>query len=134
MLNLVNIYRQQKARPDGKSYVWYELLCGDDYVAKNLMCGQPSKIVRCSEYVLNKALGGDPQHIDITPEKCEAMVGKNVYVMYNEQGYTCFIRFYDEGEKQGGNNSSSSGKAAANASEPVSLPECPPDDNSYPFN
>ena len=64
--------------------------------------------VRVSEYVLNKALGGDSASNMIQPAICETMVGKAVYVMYNEKGFVGFVRFYDPDEKQG---SSSKGSA-----------------------
>lgn len=99
MLTLVNIYRTDYKKTDGTISHWYDLLCSDDYVSKNHLCGSPSKTVRVSEYVLNKALGGDSASNMIQPAICETMVGKAVYVMYNEKGFVGFVRFYDPDEK-----------------------------------
>lgn len=108
MLTLVNIYRTDYKKADGTISHWYDLLCSDDYVSKNHLCGSPSKTVRVSEYVLNKALGGDSASNMIQPAICETMVGKAVYVMYNEKGFVGFIRFYDPDEKQGSSSKGSS--------------------------
>lgn len=100
MLNLVNIYRAPFKKADGTVSEWYELLCSDDYQSKNLLCGNPSKTLRVSAYVLNKALGGDAESNMIQPSICENMVGKAVYSMFNEKGYVCYIRFYDPDEQK----------------------------------
>lgn len=84
---------------------FYKLLCSDTYESRDHMAGTPFKIVACSEYVINKALGNDPSYINITKEALQRVIGKNVYVMYNEQGYTAFIRFYDDDEKKRNNAS-----------------------------
>lgn len=101
MLTLVNIYRTDYKKADDTISHWYDLLCSDDYVSKNHLCVSPSKTVRVSEYVLNKALGGDSASNMIQPAICETIVGKAVYVMYNEKGFVGFVRFYDPDEKQG---------------------------------
>ena len=98
MFTLVNIYRAPFKKADGTVSEWYELLCSDDYQSKNLLCGNPSKTLRVSAYVLNKALGGDAESNMIQPAICENMVGKAVYCMFNEKGYVCYIRFYDPDE------------------------------------
>lgn len=110
MLTLVNIYRSDFKKADGTISHWYDLLCGDDYVSKNCLCGSPSKTVRVSEYVLNKALGGDASSMMIQPAICEQQVGKAVYIMYNERGYVNYVRFYVPDEKQ---ESASSAPAAS---------------------
>ena len=99
MLSLLNIYKAPFKKADGTTSMWYELLCADDYVSKNLLCGSPSKTLRVSGYVLNKALGGDDNSDMIQPAICEGKVGKAVYVLYNEKGYINFIKFYDPDEK-----------------------------------
>ena len=99
MLNLVNIYSAPFRKADGTVSMWYELLCFDDYVSKNLLCGNPSKTLRVSAYVLNKALGGDQNSDMIQPAIAEQMVGKAVYHMFNEKGYVSYIRFFDPEEK-----------------------------------
>lgn len=104
MLTLVNIYRNTFKKQDGTLSTWYDLLCSDDYVAKNHLCGSPSKTVRVSEYVLNKALGGDDQSNMIQPAICEGMVGKSVYTMYNDHGYLSYLRFFDPDEKKSGSS------------------------------
>ena len=101
MLTLVNIYRTDYKKADDTISHWYDLLCSDDYVSKNHLCVSPSKTVRVSEYVLNKALGGDSASNMNQPAICETIVGKAVYVMYNEKGFVGFVRFYDPDEKQG---------------------------------
>lgn len=104
MLNLVNIYRTPFKKADGTVSEWYELLCSDDYQSKELLCGNPSRTLRVSAYVLNKALGGDAESNMIQPAICENMVGKAVYHMFNEKGYVCYIRFYDPDEKKSGDS------------------------------
>lgn len=99
MLNLVNIYSAPFKKADGTISMWYELLCVDDYVSKNLLCGNPTKTLRVSAYVLNKALGGDDNSDMIQPAIAEKMVGKVVYHMYNEKGYVSYIRFYEPDDK-----------------------------------
>lgn len=116
MLTLVNIYRVTRRKNDA-TYEWYDLLCSDDYVSKDHLCGSASKTLHVSKYVLNKALGGDDNSDMVQPAICETKVGKAVYNMFNERGYVSYIRFYDPDEKQ---NSSA-------ASAPASSPEDYPD-------
>lgn len=99
MLNLLNIYKAPFKKADGTTSMWYELLCSDSYVSKNCLCGSPSKTLRVSAYVLNKALGGDDNSDMIQPAIAESKVGKAVYVLFNEKGYINFIKFYDPDEK-----------------------------------
>lgn len=125
MLTLINIQACERKKPDGTLSKWFELLCSDDYDNGHFLAGSPTKIVRCSEYVLNKALGGDQTVNMIKPESCNVQVGQAVYVMYNERGYVCYIRFYDPAEKsRSGYNSA---PAPASVSAPASTPEEYPD-------
>lgn len=117
MLTLVNIYRVTLRKKDGTYSEWYDLLCSDDYVSKDHLCGSASKTLHVSKYVLNKALGGDDNSDMVQPAICETKVGKAVYNMFNERGYVSYIRFYDPDEKQ---NSSAT-------SAPASSPEDYPD-------
>lgn len=99
MLTLVNIYKVPIKKKDGTYSDWYDLLCSDDYVSKNCLCGSASRTVRVSKYVLNKALGGDDNSDMIQPAICETHIGQAVYVMFNERGYVSYIRFYTPEEK-----------------------------------
>lgn len=116
MLTLINIQACERKKPDGTVSKWFELLCSDDYDNGHFLAGSPTKLVRVSEYVLNKALGGDQTVNMIKPEACNSMVGKAVYTMYNERGYVCYIRFYDPDEKRGSGNYSVSAPAPVSAS------------------
>jgi len=117
MLTLVNIYRQDFRRSDGTFAYWYDLLCSDTYESpKSRLCGSPTKTVRVNEYVLNKALGGDDQSNMIQPVVAERMIGKSVYVMYNDRGYVSYLRFYDPDDKK--QASSSEATSASDSSYP----------------
>lgn len=118
MLKLISI-ESCKARSTGKPF--FRLLCSDTYDNKNWLCGSPTKIVNCSEYVLEKALGGR-----ITTQAANAQVGKSVYVMFNENGYTSYIRFYDENEQR---NTSSGGYAPVLPPEPTASSATGTDDD-----
>lgn len=122
MLTLVNIYKATIRKKDGTYSDWYDLLCSDDYISKNHLCGTASKTVRVSKYVLNKALGGDDNSDMIQPAICETKVGQAVYVMHNEHGYVNFIRFYNPDDK-----SNSSGASSVPAVAPASSLEDYPD-------
>lgn len=122
MLKLISI-EKCKAHTTGKPF--FRLLCSDTYDNKNWLCGSPTKIVNCSEYVLEKALGGR-----ITQQGANEQVGKCVYVMYNENGYTSFIRFYDEDDQRSGNNS---GYSAPPPPEPPAYSDAQASDDDYAF-
>lgn len=111
MLTLASI---EKCYARTSRKVFYRLLCHDSYDNKNWLCGNPTKIVNCSEYVLEKALGGN-----INTDVANGVLGKNVYVMYNESGYTSFIRFYDPDDKKvvNGNDSAYSSGVALTEQE-----------------
>ncbi len=112
MLTLVNIYKVEIKKKDGTVSDWYDLLCSDDYVSRNHICGSASKTLRVSRYVLNKALGGDDNSDMIQPAICEAKVGQAVYNMFNERGYVSYIKFYDPDEKKKDSGSSADVPAA----------------------
>ncbi len=122
MLTLVNIYRVTLRKKDGTYSEWYDLLCSDDYVSKDHLCGSASKTLRVSKYVLNKALGGDDNSDMVQPAICEGMVGKAVYNMFNERGYVSYIKFYDPDEKK---VAASSGDVPAAAPSPDGVPDYP---------
>lgn len=120
MLTLVNIYRVLFRKKDGTYSEWFDLLCSDDYVSKDHLCGSASKTLRVSRYVLNKALDGDDNSDMIQSAICEGMVGKAVYNIFNERGYVSYIKFYDPDEKK---EAASSGDVPAAASSPDGVPD-----------
>lgn len=122
MLTLLNIYKVTIKKKDGTYSDWYDLLCSDDYTSKSHICGSPSKTVRVSKFVLNKALGGDDNSDMIQPAICESKVGQAVYVMYNERGYVNYLKFYVPDEK---NDNSSPAPSASPVPEAA--------DGEYPF-
>ena len=84
MLTLVNIYKVEIKKKDGTVSDWYDLLCSDDYVSRNHICGSASK----------------------------TKVGQAVYNMFNERGYVSYIKFYDPDEKKKDSGSSADVPAA----------------------
>lgn len=125
MLTLVNIYRVPIKKKDGTYSDWFDLLCSDSYSAKSRLCGSPSKTLRVSPYVLNKALGGDDSSNMIQPAICEKMVGMSVYSMYNERGYISYIKFFDPDDKS---DPSAHAPAAGGGS-----PDPAPTDDGFPM-
>jgi len=112
---ILNAIEKCVSRKSGKTF--YKLYCTDDYDNGNWQCGSPMKVVDCSEKVLDKALDGK------IAVNAPFAVGKVCYVMYNEYGYTSFIKFFDPDEK----------KQTEKSAQPYNTVS-PPVETDYPFS